>query len=53
MRNPTSLDTLAAALAYAIKVEAPKESAAANPDLVKYIDDTFGEKGVDRILMKW
>ena len=51
MHNPISLDTLAAALAYAIKIEAPKESAPANADLVKYIDEVFGERGADRIFM--
>lgn len=51
MHNPNSLDTLAAALAYAIKIEAPECAAEANADLVKYIDDTFGEKGADRIFM--
>ena len=51
MHNLNSLDTLAAALAYAIKVEAPECSAPANADLVKYIDDNFGEGGADRVFM--
>ena len=34
MHNERSLDTLAAALAYAIKIEAPKCAAKANPELV-------------------
>ena len=51
MHNQTSLDTLAAALAYAMKIEAPKCSAPANTDLVRYVDTTFGETGVDRIFM--
>ncbi len=51
MHNPISLDTLAAALAYAIKVEAPKCAAPANSALVKYVDDTFGAQGADRVFM--
>lgn len=51
MHNERSLDTLAAALAYAIKIEAPKYAANANPELVKYVDDTLGKDGADRIFM--
>ena len=51
MHNKHSLDTLAAALAYAMGVEAPASSAPANPDLVAYIDATLGRGGADRILM--
>lgn len=51
MHNPNSLDTLAAALAYAMRVQAPACAAAANRDLVKYIDDTLGECGADRLFM--
>lgn len=51
MHNKNSLDTLAAALAYALGVEAPACAAAPNPDLVKYIDDTLGKGGADRIFM--
>lgn len=51
MHNKNSLDTLAAALAHAIKIEPPKEAAPANPDLVRYIDETFGEAGADRVFM--
>ena len=51
MHNTNSLDTLAAALAYAAKVEAPACSAEANPDLVKYVDEKLGEKGADRLFM--
>ena len=49
MHNKNSLDTLAAALAHAIKIEPPKEAAPANPDLVRYIDETFGEAGASVI----
>ena len=51
MHNHNSLDTLAAALAYAIGVEAPACAASPNPDLVKYIDETLGCGGADRIFM--
>ena len=51
MHNIHSLDTLAAALAYAMGIEAPKHSAPANQDLVGYIDATLGKGGADRILM--
>ena len=51
MHNLNSLDTLAAALAYAMKIEAPKCAAPANEDLVRYVDKTFGDGGVDRIFM--
>ena len=51
MHNQNSLDTLAAALAYAIGVEAPACAADPNPDLVKYIDETLGRGGADRIFM--
>ncbi len=51
MYNSDSLDTLAAALAYAMKIDAPEHAAPANPTLVKYIDDSFGKAGVDRIVM--
>ena len=51
MKNQNSLDTLAGALAYAMGIEAPKCSAPANPDLVKYIDKAFGKEKADRIFM--
>ena len=51
MHNKNSLDTLAAALAHAIGVEAPKEAACANAELVSYIDNAFGGAGADRIFM--
>ena len=51
MHNLNSLDTVAAALAYAMKIEAPACANTANADLVDYIDKSFGEKGADRIFM--
>lgn len=51
MHNKNSLDTLAAALAYAIGVEAPREAARASGELVSYIDSAFGGEGADRIFM--
>ena len=51
MHNLNSLDTLAAALAYAMGIEAPKHAAPANQDLVGYIDATLGKGGADRMLM--
>lgn len=51
MSERRSLDTLCAALAYAMKIDAPEESAEANIELVNYIDERFGRAGVDRIFM--
>ena len=51
MHNKNSLDTLCAALAYAIGIEAPEKAAAPNPDLVAYIDEIFGGEKADRIFM--
>ena len=49
--NKTSLDTLCAALSYAIGIEAPKCSAKANETLVNYVDEKLGGKKADRIFM--
>lgn len=49
--NPVSLDTLCAALCYAMGVEPPADAAPANPDLCRFIDEKLGGKKVDRILM--
>lgn len=49
--NKNSLDTIAAALSYAMKIEAPKQSAPANEDLVEYIDKVFGKERADRVFM--
>ncbi len=51
MLNPNSLDTICAALCYAMGVEAPSISAPANEDLVAYIDKIFSGEKADRILM--
>ena len=51
MHNPNSLDSLAAALAHAMKIDAPECASAANADLVAYVDKAFGASGADRIFM--
>ena len=51
MYNPNSLDTICAALAYALGIEAPTEAAAANEDLVAYVDSVFGGEKADRVVM--
>lgn len=51
MLNQNSLDTLCASLAYAMGVEAPKQAAAANPDLTAYIDKIFNGEKADRVVM--
>ena len=51
MKNKDSLDTLCAALAYAIGVDAPLCSAASNSALCKYIDEKLGGERGDRIFM--
>lgn len=49
--NPNNLDTLCAALAYAMGIEAPAHAAPASPELCAYIDQTLGGKKADRIVM--
>ena len=51
MRNEISLDTLCAALAYAMGIEAPALAAAADPRLCDYVDKAFGGKKADRVVM--
>lgn len=51
MSERRSLDTLCAALAYAMKIDAPECAAEANAELVAYIDEKFGAAGADRIFM--
>ena len=51
MFNQHSLDTLCAALAYAMGIEPPKEAAAPNPTLIDYIDEKLQGKKADRIFM--
>ena len=49
--NDTSLDTLCAALAYAMGIKAPEFAAAPNKDLCEYVDKELDGEKVDRILM--
>jgi len=49
--NEKSLDTLCAALCYAMGVDAPKEAAEANTTLTEYVDKAFGGEKADRIVM--
>lgn len=51
MRNERSLDTLCAALAYAMGIEKPKEANDANETLTSYVDEKFGGEKADRIFM--
>lgn len=51
MLNQNSLDTVCAALTYALGVEAPAHAAAPNADLVAYIDKVFSGEKADRIFM--
>lgn len=49
--NTTSLDTLCAALCYAMGIEPPAQAAPANAQLCAYIDRVLCDKKADRILM--
>jgi len=49
--NQTSLDTLCAALCFAMGIPAPEHAAPANPDLCAYVDRALGGKKADRVLM--
>ena len=49
--NEISLDTLCAALCYAMGVEAPEHAAQANPVLTEYVDKAFGGAKADRVFM--
>lgn len=51
MLNNNSLDTLCSALCYAMGIEAPKEAAKPNTDLVNYVDEKLNGKKADRIFM--
>ena len=50
MINKTSLDSLCAALSYAMGIEPPKESAPACKELTEFIDNKLGGKKAERIL---
>ena len=49
--NKNSLDTICAALSYAMGIEAPKQAAAPNYELTNYIDKVFDGKKADRVVM--
>ena len=49
--NKNSLDTLCAALAYAMGIEKPEKSAEKNEDLASYIDSRLDGEKADRIFM--
>ncbi len=49
--NETSIDTLCAALAYSMGIDAPEHAASKNSELSSYVDKVLNGKKVDRILM--
>ena len=49
--NSDSLDTVCAALAYAMGVEAPKCAASKNTELANYVDKVFDGEKADRVVM--
>ncbi len=51
MLNETSLDTIAAALCYAMGIEAPKEAHEKNRILSAYVDEALNGEKADRVLM--
>ncbi|MBR6558549.1 MAG: alkaline phosphatase family protein [Clostridia bacterium] len=51
MHNLNSLDTIAAALAYAMKIDPPEHANTANADFVRYLDESFGDTAADRVFM--
>ena len=51
MKNVNSLDTLCAALCYAIGIDAPLCAAMPNEELCKYLDEKLGGERVERIFM--
>lgn len=51
MKNPNSLDTLCAALCYAIGIDAPACAAAPNEELCQALDEKLSGEKVDRIFM--
>ena len=50
-KNADSLDTICAALAYAIGVDAPEFAAEKNHELANYIDKVFDGEKADRVVM--
>lgn len=51
MLNETSLDTVCAALAYAMGIDAPALAAKANQTLCDYVDSVLGTARADRVFM--
>ena len=51
MTNPVSLDTLCAALAYTMGIDAPACAAEKNETLTAYVDEALHGKKADRIFM--
>lgn len=51
MTERKSLDTLCAALCYAMGIDAPEKAQPANATLCEYIDKSFGGKKADRVFM--
>lgn len=51
MLNENSLDSICAALAYALGVEPPQQAAKANEQLVQYVNEIFDGEKADRIVM--
>ena len=51
MLNPNSLDTVCAALTYAMGVDAPRQAAPGNGLLTQYIDEIFAGEKADRVFM--
>lgn len=51
MTNPISLDSICAALSYALGTEPPKEAAVPNAQLIGYIDKVFEGEKADRVIM--
>jgi len=51
MVNQTSMDALCAALAYVMGIDPPEHAAAPAPELIAYMDQCFGGKKADRVVM--
>lgn len=51
MKNENSLDTLAAALCYAMGIDFPECAAEKNSELCEYVDKTLGDEKAARIFM--
>ena len=49
--NAHSLDTICGALAYAMGIDVPSQSASGNSELINYVDEVFGGEKADRIVM--